>query len=47
MIPEKVAVILVESGIKKISVASPWDPVVLLIGIFVLDEAQVTDVVKS
>ena len=47
VIPEKVAVIFVDPGVKVISVASPCEPGVLLIGISRFEEAQVTDVVKS
>lgn len=47
MIPDKLAVILVEATIKKVSVASPCEPGVLLIGIFAFDDTHVTDVVKS
>ncbi len=46
--PEKVAVIFVESGVKLKSVASPWKGAVLLIEIFIgFEEAHVTNVVKS
>ncbi len=48
VIPAKVAVIFVESGVKLKSVASPWKGAVLLIEIFVVfEEAHVTDFVKS
>ncbi len=46
--PEKVAVILDASGIDvKLGVTRPCVPGVLLMGIFMFEEAHVTDVVKS